>query len=260
MKHRWRALPWVLLCACKPSAPEITVPPVVEAVAPAPVGEIPDRDGDGALDASDRCPDEPEDLDGYEDDDGCADRDNDGDKILDAHAFVAGRWTNCDYGLINGVAQDCRNMPEDPDGVADSDGCPEYDFDHCQLQMDSIPLDRRGRPSADAPRILDELAATLHAAPGIAIRVAAHLDRRDGLEAAKTVTRRVAEGVIDELVRRGIVRERLEAIGLGSEMPVADNRTAAGRARNRRVEFTLQSCADYRTRRPPGPDLPQVCR
>ena len=43
-----------------------------------------DRDGDGILDARDKCPDAPEDKDGFEDDDGCPDADNDGDGVTDA--------------------------------------------------------------------------------------------------------------------------------------------------------------------------------
>jgi len=42
-----------------------------------------DRDGDGIPDDFDKCPDEPEDRDGFQDDDGCPDPDNDGDGILD---------------------------------------------------------------------------------------------------------------------------------------------------------------------------------
>ena len=44
----------------------------------------PDDDEDGLLDLSDNCPREPEDLDEFEDDDGCPDPDNDGDGVLDA--------------------------------------------------------------------------------------------------------------------------------------------------------------------------------
>lgn len=43
----------------------------------------PDRDGDGVSDDFDKCPDEPEDHDGFEDEDGCPDPDNDRDGILD---------------------------------------------------------------------------------------------------------------------------------------------------------------------------------
>jgi OOP family OmpA-OmpF porin len=67
---------------------------------------IGDRDGDGYKDDVDQCPDEPEDFDGFKDEDGCPDPDNDEDGILD-------------------VDDRCPNIPEDRDGDQDQDGCPE---------------------------------------------------------------------------------------------------------------------------------------
>jgi OOP family OmpA-OmpF porin len=67
---------------------------------------IGDRDGDGYKDDVDQCPDEPEDFDGFRDEDGCPDPDNDNDGILD-------------------VDDRCPNIPEDRDGDQDEDGCPE---------------------------------------------------------------------------------------------------------------------------------------
>jgi len=69
-----------------------------------------DRDHDGVPDVYDRCPDEPEDRDGFQDDDGCPEPDNDGDGIPD--------------GLDK-----CPNEPEDLDGFQDDDGCPDLDND-----------------------------------------------------------------------------------------------------------------------------------
>jgi outer membrane protein OmpA-like peptidoglycan-associated protein len=69
-----------------------------------------DRDGDGIVDKHDRCPNVPEDFDGFEDDDGCPDYDNDGDGILDRDDA-------------------CPDDPEDFDGFEDEDGCPDYDND-----------------------------------------------------------------------------------------------------------------------------------
>jgi outer membrane protein OmpA-like peptidoglycan-associated protein len=74
-----------------------------------------DRDGDGIPDSVDACPDEPEDKDGFQDEDGCPDPDNDGDGIPDA-------------------VDKCPNDPEDKDGFQDADGCPEPDNDN-----DGIP-------------------------------------------------------------------------------------------------------------------------
>ena len=67
-----------------------------------------DNDRDGILDATDRCPVDPEDPDGYEDADGCPDLDNDGDGILDTN-------------------DRCPDQPENKNGVDDLDGCPDRD-------------------------------------------------------------------------------------------------------------------------------------
>jgi OOP family OmpA-OmpF porin len=69
-----------------------------------------DRDGDGINDNQDQCPTEAEDLDGFEDTDGCPDRDNDGDAIADKD-------------------DKCPNQSEDQDGFQDTDGCPDPDND-----------------------------------------------------------------------------------------------------------------------------------
>ncbi len=74
-----------------------------------------DTDGDGILDDVDKCPDQPEDFDGFQDDDGCPDLDNDGDGIPD-------------------IMDKCPDTPEDFDGFQDNDGCPDIDND-----MDGIP-------------------------------------------------------------------------------------------------------------------------
>jgi outer membrane protein OmpA-like peptidoglycan-associated protein len=75
---------------------------------------IGDRDGDGIKDDVDKCPDDPEDFDDFEDTDGCPDPDNDRDGILD-------------------VDDKCPNEPETKNGFQDEDGCP-----------DSVELDRDG--------------------------------------------------------------------------------------------------------------------
>ena len=75
----------------------------------------PDNDHDGIPDALDKCPLDPEDKDGFQDEDGCPDKDNDGDGIPDK-------------------LDKCPNEPEDKDGFEDLDGCPDPDNDH-----DGIP-------------------------------------------------------------------------------------------------------------------------
>ncbi|MCK6530770.1 OmpA family protein [Myxococcota bacterium] len=104
-----------------------------------------DRDGDGIQDSEDRCPDEPEDIDRFQDEDGCPEYDNDNDGIRDA----VDRCPN-DPETFNGFEDEdgcpdvgdrdrdgildsvdaCPDGAEDFDGFEDEDGCPDLDNDH----------------------------------------------------------------------------------------------------------------------------------
>ena len=77
-----------------------------------------DPDNDGIKGGNDKCPDEAEDMDGFEDEDGCPEKDNDKDGIEDEK-------------------DKCKLEPEDKDGFQDDDGCPEKDND-----QDGIPDDK----------------------------------------------------------------------------------------------------------------------
>jgi outer membrane protein OmpA-like peptidoglycan-associated protein len=83
-----------------------------------------DRDHDGIPDGVDKCPDVPEDKDGFEDKDGCPDLDNDNDTILDKD-------------------DKCPNQAEDFDGFEDQDGCPDLDNDKDGIddEHDACPND-----------------------------------------------------------------------------------------------------------------------
>ncbi|HEX4459925.1 MAG TPA: OmpA family protein [Polyangia bacterium] len=102
-----------------------------------------DSDGDGIPDAADKCPTEPEDKDGFDDEDGCPDLDNDQDGIADKNDKCPNEAEDRDgYQDEDGCpdidndgdgipdAQDkCPNDPEDKDGFQDDDGCPDLDND-----------------------------------------------------------------------------------------------------------------------------------
>ena len=106
-----------------------------------------DRDRDGIPDADDECVDIPEDLDGFEDLDGCPDRDNDKDAIRD-------------------VDDSCPDDPEDLDGFEDDDGCPDLDNDHDGVLdvSDACPekagtIATRGCPDRDRDGLEDRVDA-----------------------------------------------------------------------------------------------------
>jgi len=76
-----------------------------------------DRDGDGVADRDDKCPDQREDKDGFQDTDGCPDPDNDNDGIADA-------------------LDKCPNEAETINGYLDDDGCP----DEAPKKVEAPPL------------------------------------------------------------------------------------------------------------------------
>lgn len=113
---------------------------------PAHIQSIGDTDGDGLRDDIDECPEDPEDFDGFEDEDGCPDLDNDKDGIADADDKCPMEAEDIDGyqdedgcpeadddrdgdGILD-VNDKCPNEPEDKDGFEDEDGCPETDNDN----------------------------------------------------------------------------------------------------------------------------------
>jgi len=140
-----------------------------------------DRDGDGYKDDVDKCPDDPEDFDNFEDEDGCPDPDNDQDGIpdvLDKCPNEPGPRENdgCPFHKVNdrdgdGIPDDvdkCPDEPEDFDKFEDEDGCPDLDNDKDGIpdKLDLCPNDPEDKdgfededgcpdPDNDHDRILD---------------------------------------------------------------------------------------------------------
>ncbi|HEX7702192.1 MAG TPA: hypothetical protein VF403_15750, partial [Kofleriaceae bacterium] len=155
----------------------------------------PDNDGDGIPDAQDKCPNLAEDKDGFEDADGCPDVDNDHDGILD-------RFDRC------------PNQPETINGIDDDDGCPDEGVGLVRIDKDRISLGETvaviasGKVAPSSFNVLGQLGATLRAHTElIKIRVKGKL----------------ARAVVDWLIQYGIATERLEAqSGDNLEITVVD--------------------------------------
>lgn len=116
-----------------------------------------DRDGDLVPDDEDACPDEPEDLDGYLDGDGCPDDDNDMDGIPDRRDLAPNLAEDFDGfedddgrpeldNDLDGIPDDvdqCPRQAEDFDGFEDADGCPDVfldrDGDGVEDALDACP-------------------------------------------------------------------------------------------------------------------------
>ncbi len=85
------------------------------------------------------------------------------------------------------------------------------------------------------------LAAYLQAGPSVSVTIEGHTDSQGAAAANLTLSQRRAAAVRDALVAAGVPRAKVQAIGRGQLQPVADNASAAGRARNRRVEIVVLS-------------------
>jgi outer membrane protein OmpA-like peptidoglycan-associated protein len=197
---------------------ERVVPAAAHGHEVAPVPEA-DRDRDGVLDGQDRCPDQP----GPAKLEGCPDRD--GDEVPD-------------------IDDKCPDQP----GPAKRDGCPPspeepvVEIETSRLSLKDAITFETGRDSikSESAHIIGEIAQVLNAHPELKrIRVEGHTDNVGGRVYNRDLSQRRARAVVRALEQRGVAAGRLEAKGYGFERPVAPNATALGRAKNRRVEFTI---------------------
>jgi len=197
-----------------------------------PAHKISDRDGDGIPDDQDQCPDLAEDFDGYADNDGCPDLDNDGDGIPD-------------------VNDDCPNKAEDFEGYQDTDGCPEGGAPPAPAPPPPAPpaiptlayinfkFATAEISGADPIPVLEDVARIMKERPEIKVGITGHTDAIGSEEANMKLSMRRAEAVKDYLVKRGVEPSRLLTQGKGKTMPIDTNDTEIGRARNRRIEFSI---------------------
>jgi OmpA-OmpF porin, OOP family len=103
-----------------------------------------------------------------------------------------------------------------------------------EFQTSKAFLTRRGRQT------LDFVASELNKVPDASVDITGHTDNRgdDGMNQQLSEAR--AKATLAYLVKKGISKERLTAMGLGETKPKANNNTPTGRQRNRRIEFKLR--------------------
>jgi outer membrane protein OmpA-like peptidoglycan-associated protein len=85
--------------------------------------------------------------------------------------------------------------------------------------------------------ILKGVVDTLKESSADRVEILAHTDSRGEDAYNLSLSIRRAQSVVDYLVRNGVASDRLASAGLGETRPIADNETARGRAKNRRVEL-----------------------
>jgi outer membrane protein OmpA-like peptidoglycan-associated protein len=88
---------------------------------------------------------------------------------------------------------------------------------------------------------LNEVAeALIKGNPDSNITVEGHTDSQGKRDYNMELAQKRAVAVRDQLVSRGVAEDRIKAVGIGPDRPVADNKSAEGRANNRRVEIIVQ--------------------
>lgn len=90
-----------------------------------------------------------------------------------------------------------------------------------------------------ATTALENVATALKASSGGTIVIEGHTDSQGRRDYNLALSQARAEAVRSFLTSRGVPAEALRAVGVGPDRPIADNRSAEGRANNRRVEIVL---------------------
>jgi outer membrane protein OmpA-like peptidoglycan-associated protein len=221
----------------------------------------PDNDGDGMPDGQDKCPDDPEDSDGFEDEDGCPEPDNDGDGILDLQDRCPLQKEDVDkFNDQDGcpdLDNDADGLPDERDkcpnekeilnGVEDEDGCPDKGRELVIVKDDRFEMLEKVNFATNSDKIvgkksfkvLDSVVTIMLANPNMALKIEGHTDSRGNRKHNLDLSLRRAKAVMMYLIEKGVNPENLEAIGHGPDKPVESNKTKAGRAQNRRVEYNI---------------------
>ncbi len=203
----------------------------------------PDRDGDKIPDAKDACPDVP----GIAKYGGCPDPDRDGDGIInekDKCPDVAGVFSaeGCPDRDGDGV-QDADDKCPDVPGPASNKGCPEVKEEaKKKLAFAARAIQFETGKAVIKPasyKVLDEVASILKEYSYYDVNVDGHTDNVGDDNFNLKLSQDRAAAAVAYLVGKGIPANRLVSAGYGETKPVADNKTAAGKAQNRRVEFNL---------------------
>jgi len=237
--------------------------------------ELPkDRDNDGILDTEDQCPD----VAGLASLKGCPDHDGDGiADINDKCPDMAGtaKYSGCpipdtDKDAINDEEDRCPNLA----GVARYNGCPvpDTDGDGVNDEEDKCisvagPVSNSGCPVIEEAIIqrvniaakniffatgsakllpksfpkLNDVVKIMQDDKTLMLDIEGHTDITGTAEKNQLLSENRAAAVKTYLVSKGVDESRLKSQGFGADKPIADNKTAAGKARNRRVEMKLRN-------------------
>ena len=207
----------------------------------------PDADGDGVTDKNDKCPD----VRGLMKYGGCPIPDGDKDGINDEEdkcPEVAGlaRYQGCpvpdtDKDGINDEDDKCPSVP----GVVSNMGCPSINVATIEkinkAAANIFFATGSAKLLATSFTSLNSVAAILKDNTDYKVEINGYTDNKGDAAKNKALSESRAQAVSTYLVSKGIDANRLNAAGFGDESPIADNKTPAGRSKNRRVELKVKN-------------------
>ncbi|MEO8087410.1 MAG: OmpA family protein [Bacteroidota bacterium] len=201
----------------------------------------PDRDLDGVLDADDACPD----MKGIVSLHGCPDRDEDGvadkdDACPDEKGIAA--LQGCPDRDGDGIA-DKDDLCPDSTGIAANKGCPEVKEEVKKLFEQALTglQFETGKETIkkSSYHILDEVVKAMIENHQYKLVISGHTDNTGSAAKNLELSEKRAAAAKYYLTSHGIEEARINSGGYGDTLPVADNKTKNGRAKNRRVEFKV---------------------
>ena len=206
-------------------------------------GGCPDTDGDGIADKDDACPNDP----GVKSRKGCPILDSDADGVSDEKddcPYTKGLVTTngCPDGDGDGVIDELDKCPAIP-GTKAGSGCPEMaetDRTVLELAVKSIEFEPgSARIKRSSNKNLDQVGSILKKYPSYIVTIKGHTDSQGDSKQNKQLSENRAKACYEYLKKYGIDADRMRYEGFGETQPIADNKTSAGRQKNRRVEFSL---------------------
>ncbi|MEO6610664.1 MAG: OmpA family protein [Chitinophagaceae bacterium] len=206
---------------------------------------IPDTDKDGINDEEDKCPTVPG-LARYQ---GCPIPDTDKDGINDEEdkcptVFGLARYQGCpipdtDGDGVNDEEDKCVTIP----GPKENFGCPiipEEIKKRVDLAAKNILfVTGSAKLQTKSYKGLDDVVKIMTENPGMSLAIDGHTDNVGKDDYNQTLSDNRAASVMNYIVSKGVDASRITSAGHGETMPIADNKTAAGRQQNRRVEMKM---------------------
>jgi len=203
----------------------------------------PDNDGDGIINSEDACPDDKgtkmmkgcPDADG----DGVADKDDKCPTVAGAKDNGGCPWPDTDGDGVADKDDKCPTVK----GTAANNGCPEITEEKVKAINDAAKniffQTGTNKLTKESLTTLDGIAFIMLEHPEARFTIEGHTDSVGSDASNQKLSENRAAAVKNYLLSKGVKSDSISSVGYGESKPIADNKTAVGRSKNRRVDVKL---------------------